>query len=193
MEILPPPAVKDADFRFRQFAVSQQLSAMKVGTDGVLLGAWAEAREGQILDIGTGTGLISLMLAQRTRQASVIGIDIDGWAVEEARMNAQRSPWKERLEMLHVSIEHYLKCCEENMYTFSVTKTCPKELDNKRNLNYQFIQIYYLSDDDINDLVKPTIDEIKDVLSNDINKTILRVREADGQMRLDEFMEMGEK
>jgi len=71
------------------------------------------------------------------------------------------------------SIEHYLNCCKENGYTFSLTKTCPKELDKERNLNYQFIQSYYLSDDEIEKLVKPSVDEIKDVLCNDIDKTIL--------------------
>lgn len=71
------------------------------------------------------------------------------------------------------SIEHYLDCCKENGYTFSLTKTCPKELDKERNLNYQFIQSYYLSDDEIEELVKPSVDEIKDVLCNDVDKTIL--------------------
>ena len=119
----------------------------------------------------------------------VFTFDFHDFAKKYAKSNVIKDVWNnehniEDIEMIipvsvlklwdsYVSIEHYLKCCEENMYTFSVTKTCPKELDNKRNLNYQFIQSYYLSDDDINDLVKPTIDEIKDVLSNDINKTIL--------------------
>lgn len=119
----------------------------------------------------------------------VFTFDFHDFAKKYAKSNVIKDVWNnehniEDIEMIipvsvlklwdsYVSIEHYLKCCEENMYTFSVTKICPKELDNKRNLNYQFIQSYYLSDDDINDLVKPTIDEIKDVLSNDINKTIL--------------------
>ena len=80
-------------FRFKQFVVRQDLSPMKVGTDGVLLGAWATVRasDRRMLDIGTGTGLIALMLAQRAPQARIAGIDIE--EVAEARANADASPW----------------------------------------------------------------------------------------------------
>jgi hypothetical protein len=71
------------------------------------------------------------------------------------------------------SIEHYLACCRENGYTFSVTKTTPKELENERNLNYQFIQSYEFSDEDIDELVQPTVQEIHDALGNDPVKSIL--------------------
>lgn len=72
---------------------------MKVGTDGVLLGAWAHCdRVESILDVGTGSGLISLMLAQRNTDAKIIGIDIDADAVEQARENFQRSPFSSRLK-----------------------------------------------------------------------------------------------
>lgn len=71
------------------------------------------------------------------------------------------------------SIDHYLRCCEENGYTFCITKTCPKELSVEQTLNYQFIQIYHLDDEAIEELIRPTMDEIKDVLSGDIAKTIL--------------------
>ena len=64
-------------FRFKQFTIHQEQCAMKVGTDGTLLGAWAQGGE-RILDIGTGTGLIALMMAQRFPQSQVVGIDIDG-------------------------------------------------------------------------------------------------------------------
>lgn len=74
------------------------------------------------------------------------------------------------------SIHHYLKCCEENGYGFSVIKVTPKELENERNLNYQFIQSLHLNDDDIKELVQPTIDEIHDVLGNDYRRTILFLR-----------------
>lgn len=67
----------------------------------------------------------------------------------------------------------YIENCNKNGYTFGVTKTCPKELENERTLNYQFIQSYDLSDDDIEELIRPTMDEIKDVLGMDPVKTIL--------------------
>lgn len=71
------------------------------------------------------------------------------------------------------SCEEYIRNSLENGYTFAVTKTCPKELENERSLNYQFIQSYELSDEDIEKLIKPTIDEIHDILGLDWRKTIL--------------------
>ena len=78
-------------FRFKQFAIDDSLSAMKIGTDGVLLGAWADvATSRRILDAGTGTGLISLMAAQRSPKAHIVAIDIVAAAAKEARGNADR-------------------------------------------------------------------------------------------------------
>ena len=85
-------------FRFKQFEVVNDRTAMKVGTDGVLLGAWcpvAEAR--RVLDVGTGCGVIALMVAQRNRQALIEGIDIDQDSIAEARLNFANSPWNNRL------------------------------------------------------------------------------------------------
>ena len=80
-------------FRFRQFEVFHDRCAMKVGTDGVLLGAWADVCDGtRILDVGCGSGLVALMVAQRAPLASVVGVDIDHEAVEQATENAARSP-----------------------------------------------------------------------------------------------------
>ncbi len=71
---------------------------MKIGTDGVLLGAWADVEgDESILDVGTGTGLVALMLAQRNMSATIVGVDISHEAVEEARDNFIRSPWAMRL------------------------------------------------------------------------------------------------
>lgn len=85
-------------FSFKQFTVRHDRCAMKVGTDGVLLGAWADVRHSRsILDIGTGTGLIALMLAQRCPQAHIVGIDIDEAAVGQAQENMSASPWAERM------------------------------------------------------------------------------------------------
>lgn len=76
------------------------------------------------------------------------------------------------------SIEHYLKCCEENHYTFGIAKTCPKELESERDLNYQFIQSYNLSDEQIDELIEPTVTMIKDVLSMDYHKAVLFLKGA---------------
>ena len=85
-------------FQFRQFTVRQSRCGMKVGTDGTLLGAWAQTPENQsrILDIGTGTGLIALMMAQRFPKAVVTGIDIDADAVSQARENVMESPFSDK-------------------------------------------------------------------------------------------------
>ena len=86
-------------FRFKQFEIHDELSAMKIGTDGVLLGAWADVEgDVRILDVGTGTGLVALMLAQRNHDAQIVGIDISGDAAMEARDNFAQSPWAECLE-----------------------------------------------------------------------------------------------
>lgn len=96
-------------FQFRQFVVHQQRCAMKVGTDGTLLGAWAAAPSGQcrILDIGTGTGLIALMMAQRYPEAEVTGIDIDEDAVTQAIDNVRLSPFSERIRICHLDILNF--------------------------------------------------------------------------------------
>lgn len=87
-------------FRFKQFAIRHCSSAMKVGTDGVLLGAWTTPENaGIIWDIGCGSGLISLMLAQRCN-ARIIGIEIDPDAAAEARLNAESSPWADRISII---------------------------------------------------------------------------------------------
>ena len=93
-------------FRFKQFSIHQDRCAMKVGTDGVLLGAWAQGGR-RILDIGTGTGLIALMMAQRYPEAFVTGIDIDADAVQQARENIAESPFKDRVEVFHTSLQDY--------------------------------------------------------------------------------------
>jgi hypothetical protein len=74
------------------------------------------------------------------------------------------------------SLEHYLENCVKNNWTFSVTKVCPKELENERTLNYQFIQSFKLSDEDIQELIQPTIDEIRGSLGENYEKTLLFLR-----------------
>ncbi len=124
-------------FRFRQFTVNQDLCGMKVGTDGTLLGAWAAvpdanapgtvadatrrvptARLIRILDIGTGTGLIALMMAQRFPGATVVGVDIDDSAVSQARDNAAQSPFAARVTILQ---------CDIRLVTCAATEPQPSD------------------------------------------------------------------
>lgn len=93
-------------FRFKHFAVSQELCAMKVGTDGVLLGAWARGGR-RVLDVGTGTGVVALMIAQRYADASVVGVDIDEGACRQAAANAVASPFAARVSIVHERVQEH--------------------------------------------------------------------------------------
>lgn len=94
-------------FRFKKFTICQQLCAMKVGTDGVLLGAWTETfHAANILDIGTGSGLIAIMLAQKS-QAAIDAIDIDKNACIQAAENTARCPWKNHITIHHTSLQEF--------------------------------------------------------------------------------------
>jgi tRNA1Val (adenine37-N6)-methyltransferase len=94
-------------FSFRQFTVYQDQSAMKVGTDGVLLGSWTAVESvSRILDIGSGTGLIALMLAQRSA-AIIDGVEVEKNACLQSRKNAAGSPWHNRINLYHDSIQHF--------------------------------------------------------------------------------------
>jgi tRNA1Val (adenine37-N6)-methyltransferase len=91
---------------------------MKVGTDGVLLGAWASLTgcEGRILDVGTGTGLIALMAAQRTTGTLIDAIEIDPAAAEQARQNAEDSPWADRISIEAVSLQEFSERADRPQY-----------------------------------------------------------------------------
>ena len=89
-------------FRFKQFTIRQERCALKVGTDGVLLGAWANvAGAERILDIGTGTGLLALIAAQHNTTAIIDGVEIDAASAEQASENMRSSPWSDRLHVLY--------------------------------------------------------------------------------------------
>ena len=93
-------------FQFKQFTVYHNLCAMKVGTDGVLLGAWAQGGK-HILDIGTGTGLIALFMAQRYPKADITGIDIDFGACQQATANAAISVFDKRIHITCTAVQDY--------------------------------------------------------------------------------------
>ncbi|MFN7490192.1 MAG: tRNA1(Val) (adenine(37)-N6)-methyltransferase [Chryseotalea sp.] len=96
-------------FRFKQFAIEDKDCAHKVGTDGTLLGAWANIHQKKnILDVGTGSGLIALMLAQRTPDdVTIKAIDVSEKDVNQARENFLQSPWPDKLEVIHQSVQNY--------------------------------------------------------------------------------------
>jgi len=95
-------------FHFKQFSIHQEKAVMKVGTDGVLLGAWADVSGvSNILDIGTGTGLIALMLAQRQAESTIHAVEIDSPSFEEAHKNFKASPWSGRLVPHNASIQEF--------------------------------------------------------------------------------------
>ena len=99
-------------FAFKRFVVYHDRCAMKVGTDGVLLGAWTDVSQStRILDIGTGTGLIALMLAQRS-DARITAVDIDENAYGQAMDNILLSPWKNRIRVMRQDIREY--CPEQS-------------------------------------------------------------------------------
>ena len=102
------PKKIDLVFRFKSFEIEQSKSAMKVGTDGVLLGAWVtpSSPPKHILDIGTGTGLIAIIMAQRFEGANIIGIDIDSESVQEATLNMTNCQWYKRLSCCESSLQN---------------------------------------------------------------------------------------
>lgn len=97
-------------FTFKQFFVAHDQCAMKVGTDGVLLGAWSPVQGIQsALDIGSGSGLVALMLAQRNQTMRIDAVELDIQAAHQAECNFAQSPWPERLNMINQDIVHYSK------------------------------------------------------------------------------------
>ena len=130
-------------FQFKQFSIQQEKSAMKVGTDGVLLGAWAPVSNNpyNILDIGAGTGLLSLMLAQRSYAEQIDAIEIEENAYEECVDNFENSPWADRLYCYHAGLDEFVEELEEIEEQYDVIVSNPpfysedyKTLDEARDL-----------------------------------------------------------
>ena len=122
-------------FRFKQFIINQEKCAMKVGTDGCLLGAWADLSSSRrILDVGCGSGLIAIMAAQRCTEAIVTGIELDEDASMQAQENAAASPWSERINIVHADFLQYAPAEKfdtilSNPPYFTTSMKCP---DDKR-------------------------------------------------------------
>ncbi|UPZ17034.1 tRNA1(Val) (adenine(37)-N6)-methyltransferase [Flavobacterium humidisoli] len=98
-------------FSFKQFSVKQDKTAMKVGTDGVLLGAWVPIHHNpfSVLDVGAGTGIIALMLAQRSHAEQIDALEIDEEAYEQAVENFESSPWSDRLFCFHAGLDEFIE------------------------------------------------------------------------------------
>src|SRR6185312_5079329 len=109
-------------FQFKQFSVDQSGCAMKINTDGVLLGAFAGADDPvKILDIGTGTGVIALMLAQKFIDAKIDAVEIDENAAQTAAVNFKNSPFADRLTLYHLGFERYFDQFPERKYDLIVS------------------------------------------------------------------------
>ena len=128
-------------FQFKQFLVKQDRSAFKVGTDGVLLGAWASVENaGSILDVGTGTGLIALMLAQRTAAGIVdagihiVALEIEKSSCEQAMDNVRMSPWDQRIKVINRSFQDY---CETEPAMFDLIVSNPPFFSDSRKPDRQ--------------------------------------------------------
>jgi tRNA1Val (adenine37-N6)-methyltransferase len=152
-------------FRFKQFAVEQDDVAMKVGTDGVLLGAWADCDDAKrILDIGTGTGVIALMLAQRNTEAQIHAVEIDETATKRARANFDMSPWAERLEV---------ECCA--VQEFNHTEKFDLIISNPP---------YFVDSLLCPDSKRTTARHTTDLTFEDLDKAVCRLLNKDGKFAL---------
>ncbi len=114
-------------FFFKEFTIHQEKAAMKVGTDGVLLGAWCslDHHPETILDIGSGTGLIALMIAQRSNAITIDAVEINEEAYEESVENFERSDWSDRLFCYHSSFQDFVKELKEEEETYDLIISNP--------------------------------------------------------------------
>ena len=129
-------------FKFKQFTVKQDKCAMKIGTDAVLLGAWASLKNNplSVLDIGSGTGVLALMLAQRSTAELIDALEIDEKAYEQCVENFENSQWSDRLFCYHASLQEFTE-----------------EIDDKYDLiisNPPFYQDHYKSENKQRDLAR---------------------------------------
>lgn len=109
-------------FQFKQFTVEQDKTAMKIGTDGILLGAWVSLKDPfSILDVGPGTGVMSLMIAQRSNADLIDAVEIDEDAYEQCVDNFENSPWGDRLFCYHASFEEFAEEMKDEKYDLIIS------------------------------------------------------------------------
>lgn len=126
-------------FHFKKFSIDDSTAAMKIGTDSVLLGAWVLCdKESRILDIGAGSGILSLMLAQRNEKTAIDAVEVDPDAADNAKLNVKLSPWPDQIQIFSTTIQEFsvkakqkysLIICNPPFFTNSL-----KAPDKARNL-----------------------------------------------------------
>jgi tRNA1Val (adenine37-N6)-methyltransferase len=147
-------------FEFKQFRIEQQKTAMKVGTDGVILGAWVSVDHAlRILDVGTGTGLIALMIAQRCN-AKIDAVEIDALSFSEAKINFEQSPWRERLEIFHCDYNSFSNE-KEQLYDLIVCNP-PFFIDSLRNSDPQLAKARHNESLTFSQLIQGSVKILKD-------------------------------
>lgn len=118
-------------FRFKRFAVSHHRSSMKVGVDGVLIACWADiGGAGRILDVGTGCGVIALIMAQRASGAHIYAIDIDAPSIAETRENVAASPWPERIDVRELGFAEASLLLIDEQHCFDLIVSNPPYFDS---------------------------------------------------------------
>lgn len=147
-------------FKFKQFTVFQDKCAMKVGTDGVMLGAWTDCENVKnILDIGTGTGLIALMLAQRS-DAEIHAIEIDDDACEQAKENVTKSPWSNQIQISNIPLQTYMNEANSKYdlivsnppyFQNSLFASDEKRTDARHNSNFELEDLINITEKLLND------------------------------------------
>ena len=136
-------------FKFKQFTIHQDRCAMKVGTDGVLLGAWTslENHPKNILDVGAGTGLLALQMAQRSQAETIDAIELDANAYEQCVENFEASVWADRLFCYHASFQEFVEEMDESydlilsnppFYTENVSSGDPSRDNARQNETLPF-------------------------------------------------------
>ncbi|MBK8349199.1 MAG: methyltransferase [Saprospiraceae bacterium] len=132
----------DNSFRFKKFVIQQDDCTMKVNTDGVLLGAWSDiSTKKNVLDIGTGTGVIAIMVAQKNEEIIAHGLEIDEIAYKQARLNMEQSPFSQRLEAIYDSLQNF---CEITTHKYDLIISNPPFFsggtfslnENKKNVRH---------------------------------------------------------
>lgn len=108
-------------FHFKKFSIDDSTAAMKIGTDSVLLGAWVPCEnETRILDIGTGSGILALMMAQRNQNTEIDAVEIDHYAAELALKNVNLSPWSNQIHIINSSVQEF-SAKEHNKYSLIIS------------------------------------------------------------------------